>query len=134
MRLKHLLCSIFLLALFSCSQKKLIFNIDNLKEQDIKIYCNQKGFPELQKDSFDNFLVFVDSTNIQYTSTDFSKIKDCRDVYCFRNYGNKCFYEEYEIQKLGYNVNSYSSFTVTDNTAKNKYSNSYFGILFEKIK
>lgn len=131
MRIFFLFCTYIYLN--SCSQKQVFFKIENLEEQEIKVYFNEDGYPQLNQDANGNYVIMCDTGHIIYTSTDFDKLKNTRNVYCFKNYNNKCFYEDYELEKAGFNINLYSNFT-SDASNNKIYIHPFDKILIEKIK
>ena len=118
---------------FSCSQKEMIFKISYLKPQELRIYYNKQGYPKLPQDSVGNFIVMFDTSSTVYTSTNFIEIKNHKNIFCFKDYDDKCFNEDEEIERLGFTINTYSHFS-SDTTNREKYLNSYDQILIEKAK
>lgn len=127
---------IFLIGLINFTQcndqKQIIFKINSLKPQEIRIFFDKKEYGKLSRDSQGNFIAVIDSSNILYTSTSLGKIKNCRSVYCFQDKNGKCYYEDIELEKEGFIINSYSNFT-SDTTGKRDYINANISILIEKI-
>lgn len=117
----------------SCTQKELVFKIGSLKPQELRIYYNKEGYPRLPEDSAGRFIVRFDTVNIIYTSTTFTEIKNHRNVFCFEDQNNKCLKEDWEIETLGFNINTYSHFS-SDGKNIDKYEKIYDQILIEKIK
>jgi len=133
-KVMHIVLFIFcIINCYSCSQKKIIFKIEELKEQELRIYYNKQGYPPLPQDSVGNFLVTFDTTKTIYTSTNFIEIKEHMNVFCFKGYNNKCFSEDHEIADLGFTIHTYSHFS-SDTTNSEKYLNPYDQILIERIK
>lgn len=122
-----------LFTLVSCNQKKLMFMMDSLKEQEIKVFYGVKGYPELQEDSLGNIVVLLDTAKVFYTSTQYFKIKNYRNIFCFKDKKGKCYTEDSELEADGYMINVYSNFA-SDTTNKKPYLNSYDKILIEKVK
>ena len=123
-----------IISITSCNdQKRIIFKIDSLKAQEISIFYDKKGYPELQTDSVGNFIVVIDTNKKIFTSTTFSKIKNYRNIFCFKDMNQKCYYEDYELESDGFTINVYSTF-ISDTTSKENYLTSYDRILIEKIR
>ena len=111
----------------------MIFKISYLKPQELRIYYNKQGYPKLPQDSVGNFIVMFDTSSTVYTSTNFIEIKNHKNIFCFKDYDDKCFNEDEEIERLGFTINTYSHFS-SDTTNREKYLNSYDQILIEKAK
>lgn len=125
---------ITLFCLLSCRQQpKMVFQINSLKEKEIKVYYDVKGYPALSKDSLGNYVVFLDTATILYTSTRFDLIKNHQNIFCFKNINEKCYKEDSELEADGFIINVYSYFTF-DTTNKKLYINPYDKILIERIK
>lgn len=123
-----------LFGLLSCQQQpKIIYKINSLKEQELRVYYDVKNYPLLPKDSFGNYVVKFDTASILYTSTKFNEIKNHRNVFCFENKIIKCYNEDYELEADGFVINVYSNFP-SDTTKKSDYINSYDNIFIEKLK
>lgn len=109
------------------------FKIDDLKEKEIKIYYGVKSYPKLIEDAMGNYVVLLDTTTVFYTSTPFNKIKNHRNIFCFKNKKDRCYYEDSELETDGFVINVYSNFT-SDSTNKTPYKVHYEKILIERIK
>lgn len=123
----------YCLGCFSCSQKEMIFKIDSLKPQELRIYYSKEGYPKLPQDSSGNFVVIFDTASTIFTSTDFAEIKSHRNIFCFKDQNDKCFREDWEIEAFGFAINTYSHFS-SDGSNTEKYENPYDQILIEKVK
>jgi|694.fasta_scaffold41532_4 hypothetical protein len=106
--------------------------MDKLSEKEIIIFYERDNCPPLRKDSIGNFIVELGTNNLFYTSTSFKEIKNCKTVYCFNNQ-SFCYYNDLELEKVGYEINLYSNFTTDTNNIK-KYINPYDIITIMKIK
>ena len=115
------------------NQKKMIFKITTLKEQEIKIFYDVKEYPELKEDPLGNIIVLLDTAKVFYTSTQFYKIKNHRNIFCFKDRNEKCYNEDSELEVDGFVINVYSNFS-QDIKNKDGYKNPYDQILIKKIK
>jgi hypothetical protein len=111
----------------------MIFKIDTLRPQELRICYNMESYPKLPRDSAGNFIVIFDTANTIYTSTGFAEVKNHRNIFCFKDQNDKCFTEDSEIETLGYVINNYSHFS-SDGTNTEKYKSPYDQILIEKVK
>ena len=106
--------------------------MQKLEVKELRIYYDKSDYPKLKTDKDGNFYANFDTSNTLYTSTEFKEIKNARNVFCLSPQ-DRCFFEDYELEKQGFIISVYSHFE-SDTTGKEPYINPYDSYLIERVK
>lgn len=105
--------------------------MQKLDVKELRIYYDKDGYPKLPVDKDGNVTANFDTSTTLYTSSRIKDTKELRPVFCIEQ-GQRCLYEEYEVETLGFSIYVYTSFQ-SDTTNRLPYVNPYEGFLIKKI-